>query len=198
MRLSNFALPQKSYRLKTGSKAEFLNAERRSGVKRLISCTIALVLSVVLAAVLAEVIYRLQPFDFYSRELKAFNSKDDLAESRNRPTALIFGDSFTALNQNYANVLRVKLSNFRIINSAIPGTWIIQTSLIAARRFRQFDPSLVIYQIYVGNDLFDISYPTNWKDMSFFRNIYWSVSNHLRFIAFINYSLVQVVQRGNL
>jgi hypothetical protein len=159
---------------------------------------IAISLSLVAALLLLEGTYRLEPFDFYSRELKAFNSKEDLAGSGNRPTAVIFGDSFTALNENYANVLRAELPNLRIINSAIPGTGIIQTSLIAARRFRQFEPSLVIYQIYVGNDLFDISYPTNWKDVSFFRNVYWSLSNHLRSIAFINYSLAQVIKGGNL
>ena len=154
--------------------------------------------SLIVSVLLLEGTYRLQPFDFYSRELKAFNSKDDLAGSGNRATALIFGDSFTALNENYANVLRAKLANLRVINSGIPGTGIIQTSLIADRRFRQFEPSLVVYQIYVGNDLFDISYPTNWKDVSLFRNIYWSVSNYLRSIAFINYSLAQVVKGGNL
>jgi hypothetical protein len=167
-------------------------------VKSLISWTAAIFLSLIVAVLVLEGTYRLQPFDFYSRELRAFNSKNDLAGSGNRLTALILGDSFTALNENYANVLRALLPHLRIINSGIPGTGIIQTFLIADRRFRQFEPSLLIYQIYVGNDLFDISYPTNWKDVSLFRNIYWSVSNYLRSIAFVNYSLVQVIKGGNL
>jgi hypothetical protein len=69
-----------------------------------------------------EAVYRLQPFGFYSRELKAFNSKDDLAGPGNRATVLIFGDSFTVVNENHANVLRATLPNLRIINSGIPGT----------------------------------------------------------------------------
>ena len=48
------------------------------------------------------------------------------------------------------------------------------------------------YQVYVGNDLFDIRYPTNWHTISPARNIYWFLANHLRVVGYLNYRLRHV------
>jgi hypothetical protein len=107
------------------------------------------------------------------------------------------GDSFTAGNSSYPNILRNMLPNYRIINSGIPGSGIIQASIIAKRRIEEFKPNIFIYQIYVGNDLLDISYPLNWKRLSFMRNMYWFASNHIRIISFLNYRLGQLSVSNN-
>ena len=62
---------------------------------------------------------------------------------------------------------------------------------MAPNRFAKFQPSIFIYQIYVGNDLFDIRYPLNWVDVSVRRTFYWMLDNHLRVLSFINYRLGQ-------
>ncbi len=52
-------------------------------------------------------------------------------------------------------------------------------------------------QIYVGNDLFDITYPTNWKTLSLIQKYcIGEASNNFRSLAFINYRLGQVNARA--
>ena len=63
---------------------------------------------------------------------------------------------------------------------------------MAPNRFAQFHPSIFLYQIYVGNDLFDIRYPLNWRTISLVRNAYWFLANHLRVLGYLNYRLRQV------
>lgn len=154
----------------------------------------ALTLGTSLAIILLflESLYRGQPFDFYRPELIAFNAKADLNGAGGKRTVLLLGDSFTAGNGSYVKTLKRKLPDLRMINSGIPGSGIIEASLIANGRITRFEPSILIYQMYVGNDLFDISYPTNWRTLSLARNIYWAVCNHLRLIAFLNYRLGQI------
>ena len=145
--------------------------------------------------ILIESAYRLQIVDFYRPELTAFNSDADLHDSLQKPTLLVFGDSFSAGNESYVNILRTQLPCLRIINSSISGSGIVQASLIAKSRIQQFRPSILMVQIYVGNDLFDITYPTNWKTLSLIRNVYWGSSNHFRSLAFLNYRLGQLNAR---
>lgn len=153
---------------------------------------ITILISVVVAIVLANGIYVFGYIDFYKPELLTYNSALDLSGKNKKKTILIMGDSFTAGPNTYPNILRTQLPHYRIINSGISGSGIIQTSIIAKRRIEEFSPNKFIYQIYVGNDLFDISYPVNWRSISFMRNMYWLASNHLRIISFLNYRLGQL------
>ena len=153
-------------------------------------------LSLFASLILIESAYRLQVVDFYHPELIAFNSEDGLHDSSQKPTLLVFGDSFSVWNESYVNGLRSRLPCLRIINSSISGSGIVQASLIANSRIQQFQPTKLMVQIYVGNDLFDITYPTNWKTLSLFRNLYWGASNSFRSLAFLNYRLGQVNARA--
>src|SRR4029450_8193428 len=101
------------------------------------------------------------------------------------------GDSFTASRTSYAGILQDTLQEWRIINAAVSGTGVLQALYMAPKRFAQFHPSLFLYQAYVGNDLFDIRYPTNWRTISLGRNVYWFLANHLRIIGYLNYRLRQ-------
>lgn len=139
-----------------------------------------------------ETIYRFQIFDTYLPELRSFNDGVDLKSYSNKNTILVLGDSFSAGTTSYPETLRHSQTIFGVINSSIPGTGIIETAIVAPRRFAKFRPSILIYQIYVGNDLADISYPINWQEVSFARNIYWTLSQNFRSIRFLNYRLGQL------
>jgi hypothetical protein len=109
-----------------------------------------------------------------------------------RPTLLVMGDSFTAGRTSYAGILQDTLQEWRVINAAVSGTGVLQALYMASNRFAQFHPSIFLYQVYVGNDLFDIRYPTNWRTLSPVRNLYWFFANHLRVVGYLNYRLRQV------
>jgi len=102
------------------------------------------------------------------------------------------GDSFTAGRTSYAGILQETLQEWRVINAAVSGTGVLQALYMASNRFAQFHPSIFLYQVYVGNDLFDIRYPTNWRTISPVRNLYWFFANHLRVVGYLNYRLRQV------
>jgi hypothetical protein len=88
--------------------------------------------------------------------------------------------------------MRPYLPDFRIINGAIGGTGIIEADIIAPRRFNTFEPDIFIYQIYIGNDLINISPPVNWSSLSVLRNIYWSAIPYFRSLAFLNFRFGQL------
>jgi hypothetical protein len=106
----------------------------------------------------------------------------------------VMGDSFTASRTNYAGMLQDTVQEWRVINGAVSGTGVLQALYMAPHRFGQFHPSIFLYQGYVGNDLFDIRYPTNWHSISPVRNAYWFLANHLRVVGYLNYRLRQVVE----
>jgi len=165
---------------------------RRKLVHRLAVGAVILVLSLVTALALFEVLYRVQVIDTYAPELRTYNPPDQLNNTTGLPTALLMGDSFTAgAGESYPSQLRRVLPGARIINAAVPGTGIIQTAIMAGPRFARFRPRVFVYQIYVGNDLFDIRYPKGWGRASVLRNLYWFVSGRLRSVAFVNYRLSQ-------
>jgi hypothetical protein len=137
---------------------------------------------------LFEVIYRYQWIDFYASELDGLNKKRDLEQPKKGKTILVFGDSFTATNNGYVDLLRDSLNDYTIINSAVPGSGIIQASLMANRRIERFDPDVMIYQIYLGNDLMDISHPTD-GNVSLTRKGYWWLSDKFRGLSYINFRL---------
>ena len=139
-----------------------------------------------------EIFYRLQIVDTYSPELRSYNRPIDLKGRDNRSILLAMGDSFTAGNETYPNILRDKLPNYVVINSGITGTSIIEAAIVAPKRFQQFSPAVFIYQIYVGNDLFDITHPVNWATISLARNVYWTMSNYFKIIDFLELSVSAV------
>jgi hypothetical protein len=138
-----------------------------------------------------EILYRLQVVDTYAPELRAYNPASYLDSSDERPTVLLMGDSFTAGAETYPALLRIALPGARFVNGAIPGTGIVQTAIVAGERFARFHPKVFVYQIFVGNDLFDISYPINWMRSSVIRNLYWVVAQQFRSVGFVNYRLGQ-------
>ena len=161
-------------------------------IKKLILLFISTIVSFSIAIIILEFVYLSGKIDFYRPELAAFNPEHDLSRDEDRQTILIMGDSFTAGNMNYPNMLRTMLPRYRIINSGVSGTGIIQAEVMAKRRVEQFSPKIFLYQIYIGNDLFDVTYPVNWGRLSLTRNIYWLVSNRFRSVAYINYRLGQM------
>lgn len=139
-----------------------------------------------------EIIYRNQWIDTWQPELTYFNTPEELTDSSHKPTLLVLGDSYSAGNYTYAWHLKSLLPEWRVINSAVSGTGIIQTNYLAPGRIQRFQPKIVLYQIYLGNDLLDISYPVNWKTVSLPKNLYWKTAEHLRGLAFLNYRLGQM------
>jgi hypothetical protein len=144
-----------------------------------------------LALLVLEWLYRLQLVDTYRPELHTFNPSQVLAPNA-KPTLLVMGDSFTASRTSYAGILQDTLQEWRTINAAVSGTGVLQALYMAPKRFAQFHPSIFLYQVYVGNDLFDIRYPTNWHTISLVRNVYWSLANHFHVVGYLNYRLRQV------
>lgn len=154
------------------------------------SISAALYLSAVIIAL--NVIYLSGLVDFYKPELTTFNSEDDLSEDNGKDTILVMGDSFSAGNGSYPNILRNIVPRYRIINSSVSGTGIIETKIMAKKRITRFKPRIFIYQIYVGNDMINITYPINWGKISLARNVYWALSSRIRVVSFINYRLGQL------
>jgi hypothetical protein len=136
-----------------------------------------------------ELFYRNQWIDTYRRELRALNP--DLDQPSTRKKVLVMGDSFSAAPNSWVNVLRNRHPELQFINSSVPGTTIFQANLMLAGRLAQFHPDLLIYQVYVGNDLFDLRYPLNWGEISLGRNLYWWAANHWRSLGWLNYALGQ-------
>jgi len=162
-------------------------------LKKLLMISGYLTFLFIIVLVLLNFIYTAGFIDFYKPELNFFNSKDDLSMGNRKDTILVMGDSFTAGNGNYPNILRNMFPDCRIINAGIPGSGIIQAEITGKKRVTQFKPKIFIYQIYTGNDLFDITYPVNWKKISLGRNIYWFIANRLPVVSYINYRLGQIM-----
>ncbi len=138
---------------------------------------------------LLEVCYRFYVVDFYGGNLIGLNSAEDLMPMQDRPTVLVFGDSFTADTNSYIKHLREMMPNHRIINSAVAGTSIRQHSLMAKRRLKRFEPKILIYQIYVGNDLLEYRHPISGENISGLRKLYWWLADHLLVVGYINAKL---------
>ncbi len=143
-----------------------------------------------------ELAWRYQWIDTYRRELTALNPEIEAAKTGK--TILAMGDSFTAAQNSWVNDLRRRNPNVKIINSAVPGTSILQANVMLKRRLSDFKPDLLVYQVYVGNDLFDLRYPTNWSELGLGRYFYWAMANHFRGIGWLNYALVQFKTAGNI
>ena len=143
-----------------------------------------------------ELVFRAQLVDTYTPELRAFNSEEvlrEVPEDTGRETILALGDSFTAGYYSYPVQLRKSLPQYRVVNAGISGTGAVQAAMVAPARFSRFKPSVFIYQIFVGNDLINIRYDVNWRELPFTYNVYWSLSNRLRSVQFLNYRLAQML-----
>ena len=160
-------------------------------MRKICRLVLLVLLNLCLPLLVLEWVDRTQMVDTYRPELHAFNPSQVLTDDH-RPTLLLMGDSFTAGHTSYAGLLQETLQEWRVINAAVSGTGVLQTVSMAPHRFAQFHPAIFLYQVYVGNDLFDIRYPTNWQTISPIRNLYWLLANHLRVLGDLNYRLQHV------
>jgi len=163
-------------------------------MRKTLLLALLVLLSLGLALLVLEWVYRAQLVDTYRPELHTFNPGQVIAPD-GKPALLVIGDSFTAGRTSYAGILQDTLQEWRVINAAVSGTGVLQALDMAPHRFAQFHPAIFLYQAYVGNDLFDIRYPINWRTTSPGRNIYWFLANHLRVVGYLNYRLRQVGER---
>lgn len=159
--------------------------------KRIVNTFLYCLYLCVIILALMEMAYRFQVIDFYRAELNSLNAETDLLPANEKKTILVCGDSFTAQSGSWLDQLRDSLPNYRIINSAITGTSIVETSYIAPKRIRSLDPDIFIYQIYVGNDLMGVRHPLNWHDLSAMRNVYWWLADRIHVLAYLNYRMGQ-------
>lgn len=136
-----------------------------------------------------EILYRYQVVDAYAREYQFLNEGRQPDEPSK--SVLVMGDSFTAVDSGWVDLLRSRYPQFAFHNAGIPGTGAVQAAYTAPRRFRQAEPDAFIYQIYLGNDLFDISNPVSFRKAGFARSLYWAASNRLRSLGWLNYKLGQ-------
>jgi hypothetical protein len=168
-------------------------ARRAAWILLLFPCLLA-------ALCLFEVCYRWQIFDSYRPELRSWNDPADLDRDDGRPTLLAMGDSFTAGVDSYPSRLRPLLPEVRVINGGLSGTGILEAGLAAPGWFRRFHPTYFVYQIFVGNDLFNLRYPHGREGVSMGRWLYWRVAERLWGVGFLNYRTAQLIaswrQRG--
>lgn len=154
--------------------------------------TLVIVISTSVALLMLEIVYRYQWFDFYETELQGLNKDDELSGTNN---ILVAGDSYTATPDSYVDLIRLGFRSYSVVNTASPGTGIIQASYVLPERIETFKPKIFVYQIYVGNDLLDITHPTSSDSISFSRKAYWYLSDHLHSLAYINYKLGGAAQQ---
>lgn len=150
----------------------------------------ALFLAVTCLALL-EIAYRFQWIDFYRNELNGLNHQPALQRPDTCKTLLVFGDSFSAQPFSYVDVLRDSLPGYRIINAAVPGTGILETEVMARLRLKQFPPDAVLFQVYTGNDLWDLRRTSDSPHIAFARKLYWRLSDCSLFLRYLNYRLGQ-------
>ncbi|WP_367389539.1 hypothetical protein [Lewinella sp. LCG006] len=141
---------------------------------------------------LLEVCYRFYVVDFYKGNLTGLNSAEDLLPDDDRPTVLVMGDSFSADTNSYVKYLRAAIPSHRIINTAVPGTSVRQHSVMAKRRIKRFKPQMLIYQIYVGNDLVEYRHSIRGEKISYLRKWYWWLADRLLVVGYINAKLPQL------
>lgn len=139
--------------------------------------------------IVLEISYRYYWIDFYKTEFNALNKNHPVNPSKK--TVLLFGDSFSAQEISYARLLQDS-SNINLINLSIPGSCALQHELYSTKKINEYKPNAIIFQVYVGNDLLDISHPLNWEKVSFTRNLYWLLRDQFTVIGYINYRIAQL------
>lgn len=135
---------------------------------------------------LFEASFRSYFIDFYQASFEYLNLG---FEKKNKSKSLmIVGDSFSAFKQGYAQTLRDSLQEYKVSNISVPGTSIREQYLFGRHHIKKEEPDILIFQFYIGNDLFSWNHPAK-MDVSLQRKIYWKLSEHLWSLNFINYSL---------
>lgn len=141
---------------------------------------------------LLELAYRYQWIDFYTAELRGLNPEQALRGRAGKTRILLLGDSFSAQPRSYVNTLRDSLPGADIINAAVPGTGIREAAIIGADKIGRFPPDVLIYQVYVGNDLWDIRKSYEHAQISRARKLYWWLSDYSLFLRYLNYRAGQL------
>lgn len=132
---------------------------------------------------LLELAYRYQWVDFYRTEWTLLNPRTPGAGMK----ILVLGDSFTANLESYLTVLRDSLPGADVRNAAVPGVGIREMSAVAAARLREFQPDVLICQLYTGNDLWDIRKTTDSNQLPWWRKLYWKATDYSLFLRYANY-----------
>lgn len=148
--------------------------------------------------VLLELAFRYQWIDFYATELRGLNPANALAPQNDQKTILVLGDSFSAQPKSYVDVLRDSLPQAALVNAAVPGTGIREARVMAAGRIKSFPPDVLLYQVYVGNDLWDIRKTCDNPHISSGRNLYWHLSDYSLVLRFLNYKSGQFKSRAGV
>jgi hypothetical protein len=131
-----------------------------------------------------EVAYRYQWIDTYRKIPESLNPPEALvAKGR---TILVMGDSFSANKNSWVAQFRAQQPGMRVINAAVSGTGIVQADIMAPALFERFQPDILLYQIYTGNDLADLRYPVAWTRLNPLRNLYWALAQRFRSLAWLN------------
>lgn len=139
---------------------------------------------------LFEIAYRYQWIDFYKVEWNYHTKELPKIESPNQ-RILVLGDSFSADKNSWVYELATD-STLQVFNASLPGVGPETFRLIAKDRIHETNPTVIILQLYVGNDLYDIHKPISWSKFSFGRNLFWSISNNIRSLNFLNYRIGQM------
>lgn len=131
---------------------------------------------------LLELCFRMYVVDFYGNNLAGLNTSADFSGT----SVLVIGDSFSADQRSYVKGLRAKMPDQSIVNASIPGTCIRQHQLFAKKRLEQFTPDLLIYQVYVGNDLLEYRHPIDGEGISVKRKAYWWLADRFLVLGYLN------------
>lgn len=168
----------------TRSSLYFANV---SYLKKFIKVCLQLVIISCSTLLLFEVVYRYGVIDFYKAEIEALNPSDSIESDT--IDYLVFGDSFSTPTDNYVDKLRSAYPEKSFLNLSIPGTGIKQVNTFAKKKIKQYKPKHILYQVYIGNDLLDVHHLSNWKRVSFVRNIYWKTTDYIWSGVYINQKL---------
>jgi hypothetical protein len=134
-----------------------------------------------------ELCYRYAVIDFYASEKNGLNKPEDL--KKDSINVLVFGDSFsaTAPEINYLDKIRNQNKKLSLLNLSIPGTGIRQVNTFAKQQIEKYKPKVIIYQVYVGNDLLDVNHLFDFERASILRNIYWEFSDYFLGLSYLNH-----------
>ncbi|MBK8558144.1 MAG: hypothetical protein IPL65_21485 [Lewinellaceae bacterium] len=157
-------------------------------VKRWLKKGAYLLWLIIMVIGLLEIAYRYQWVDFYHTERVLLNPKPHGKGMK----ILVLGDSFTANTDSYVDVLRDSMPEADVRNAALPGVGIREMSAVAARRLQEFQPDVLIYQFYTGNDLWDIRKTTSSVQIPLWRNLDWKATDYSLFLRYLNYKSGQL------
>ena len=156
-------------------------------IKKFARGCVQLVIISCITFLLFEVAYRYGVIDFYKADIEALNPSDSIESTT--IDYLVFGDSFSTPTGNYVDRLRNRHTEKTFLNLGIPGTGIKQVNTFAKKKIKRYNPTHIIYQVYIGNDLLDVRHVSNWETISFARNIYWKATDYMWSGVYVNQKL---------